>query len=86
MYNGYKNFQTWSIFAYISNEESVYFHYQAVLKELGTDDKAAELAEVLRHDFKEELPEDIKSPYNKILEAALEDVDFIEVAKAFLDN
>lgn len=85
MYNGYKNFQTWSIFAYISNEESVYFHYQAVLKELETDDKTAEFARILQYDFTD-LPEDIKSPYNKILEAALEDVDFLEVAKAFMDN
>ena len=86
MYNGYKNFQTWSISCYISNEESVYFHYQDILKELeAAEDKAAELAKILQQDFTE-LPENIESPHREILSAALEEVDFLEVAKAFIDD
>ncbi len=82
MYNGYTNFQTWSIFAYISNEEPVYNHYQSLIADL--QDPAEDLARILQHDFTE-LPEGIRSPYREILAAALEDVNFPEVARAFID-
>lgn len=93
MYNGYKNYATWSIFNFISNNEESYNHYQSIYKDLleGGQETAIEgLAETLRADINaneviDPNERDINQLYNDILADALSDVDYMEVASAFTE-
>ena len=88
MYNGYKNYATWSVLNYISTDEAAYDHYQKAFKANGNDVKA--LAQVLQADFKAEKVIDANSStlnalYRDILEDSISEIDFDEVAEAFAD-
>lgn len=88
MYNGYKNYATWSILDYIVNNETAYNQYKALLLEKNNDIDA--LAAALSEDFKAEAVIDknagtANALYSDILENAISEVDFAEVAQALAE-
>lgn len=94
MYNGYKNYATWSLFNFLSNNEESYNHYQRIYSDLtatnDTETAIEELAEIFRADFKATDIIDMNAStkhglYKDILEDALEQVDFREVASSFVE-
>lgn len=92
MYNGFKNYVTWSVYNYISNNENEYFR---VVTTCANQPNGKPVKEII-YELKNELEDDFKKPgiidineseraglYADILDDALSEIDFMEVARAF---
>ena len=92
MYNGFKNYATWSIFNYISNSEKEYFNVLVLYEDNPENTPSQEII----YKIKNALEDDFKKPgiidineseraglYADILSDALSEIDFLEVAQAF---
>ena len=92
MYNGWTNFETFCCHLWLTNEESTYFYWTrtaaATLEESdGDQDKAAgKVADLLKEALTENMPEIDLNLYNDLLEAALQNINYVEVARAFLEK
>lgn len=95
-YNGWTNYETWCINLWLSNEEGLYHQAlelaQEVIEDQGTDSEALELAETFRN-WVDDLCEDIcpgsrsgASFVTDLLGAALSEVDWREIAGAWLED
>ena len=91
MYNGFKNYATWSVYNYISNNENEYFR---VVTTCANQPNGTTVKEII-YELKNELEADFKKPgiidineseraglYADILDDALSEIDFTEIAKA----
>ena len=91
MYNGFKNYATWSVYNYISNSEADYFRALVTC----TDQREGKPAQEIIYELKNALEDDFKKPgiidineseraglYADILDDALSEIDFAEIAKA----
>lgn len=92
MYNGWTNFETFCCHLWLTNEESTYFYWNrtaaAILEESdGDGDTAAgKVADLLKEALTENMPEIGLNLYNDLLEAALQNINYTEVASAFLEK
>lgn len=90
--NGWKNYETWACNLWLTNEEPVYRYWTAAAKETlkaenGDKTRAAyTLAERIKDELEDGAPEIGASLYADIMTAALQRIDYIEVATAFLDE
>ena len=89
MYNGFSNYSTWAVFNYISNREEDYNKYYSICERIrsGSGPDIYELKNALEDDFKKPGIIDINESeraglYADILDDALSEIDFMEVAKA----
>ena len=95
MYNGYKNYYTWALANFITNDEPTYKHYQAVLEQV----RYVIAPEKVQAAFAKSIQAEITDPnfidedssrfapfYKSVLVAALEEVDFEEVAAYFISE
>ena len=89
MYNGFSNYSTWAIFNYISNREEDYNKYYTLCQRIksGSGPDIYELKNALEDDFKKPGIIDINESeraglYADILDDALSEIDFTEIAKA----
>ena len=85
-YNGWKNYQTWSVYLVIGNNDDLYKKYTEIARQ--TKD-TTELARILKEDFVTEADEIFGTCesylcglFNSLLNNALNQVDWFEVAKA----
>lgn len=92
MYNGFfSNYATWSVYNYISNNENEYFK---VVTTCANQPNGKPVKEII-YELKNELEDDFKKPgiidineseraglYADILDDALSEIDFTEIAKA----
>lgn len=90
MYNGYTNYSTWAIFNYISSNEESYNKYYKLCDKIsaGTGPDIYALKNALEDDFKRPGIIDTNESeraglYADILDDALSEIDFMEVATAF---
>ena len=92
MYNGWANFETFCCHFWLTNEESTYFYWTrtaaAILEESdGDQDTAAgKVADLLKEALAENMPEIGLNLYKDLLEAALQNINYMEVARAFLEK
>ena len=93
MYNGFKNYATWSVYNYISNNEESYNKYYSLCEKIS---KAGIAGNEALYQVKNALEDDFKKPgiidineseraglYADILDDALSEIDFYDVARAF---
>jgi hypothetical protein len=101
-YNGWKNFETWCVHLWLTNEEDTYRYWRdearrhrdeagesKQVKEWGFSEAEAarlNLAEQLRDEIEDGTDMQTCSLYTDILNAALGVVDWPEVADAFLED
>lgn len=91
-YNGWKNYETWAVYTWLTNEEgserAVREKADEFLEGDGNEDAAArELAEWLKEDLESGVPEETDNTvYGDLLGAALSEVDWYELAEAFLEG
>ena len=90
-YQGWTNYETWTVNLWLENEESEYNYWQeqaaAVKREYKEDEQEFALADMLK-DSTEEGAEDAlneASVYSDLLGAAISEVNFGEIAKGLLD-
>lgn len=81
-YNGWTNYETWAV-----NEDSSYGYWTERARELkGKDDAITVLASELQDSFQEAIPEQVDGTvYRDLLDAALERVNWREIAKWLLE-
>ena len=101
-YNGWTNYETWAVNLWLENEERTYFYWRAqaeshrteaqacdeVKNGIWTTDEAAKfnLADQLKNELENESPISEASLYSDLLNAALTEVNWPEVAESFLDG
>ena len=88
--NGYKNFETWNCYNWLTVDESSVFKWEKAAKEaLETGGDKDEAAIILSKQIKEavesEAPELEPGLYIDLLNAALQEIDYVEVAAAFIE-
>ena len=90
MYHGFSSYSTWAVFNYISNREEDYNKYYSICERIrsGSGPDIYELKNALEDDFKKPGIIDINESeraglYADILDDALSEIDFMEVARAF---
>jgi hypothetical protein len=88
-YNGGTNYETWCVHLWLSNEEGSYRYWREEagrhLKE-DREDARGNLAEQLKSELEEASPLEEASLFSDLLNAALSEVDWHEVADAFLED
>lgn len=101
-YNGYKNYETWCVTLWLENDQSTYAYWREHARQqvataprsshmhngCWTADEAAKflLADQLKQEFDEANPLDKADVWADLLGAALDEVDWHEVADQFLTD
>lgn len=92
-YNGYTNYETWAVYAAITNNESLYNSWMMLARDLRTREKEENLAIDLKNHIKnqcslylQEVPILPKLFIEPLLMGAIEEVNFIEVANSLLED
>ena len=89
--NGYKNFETWNCYNWLTVDESSVFKWEKAAKEAlenggGDKDEAAIiLSKQIKEAVESEAPELEPGLYIDLLNAALQEIDYVEVAAAFIE-
>ena len=90
-YNGWSNYETWAVALWLGNEEATYKYWrmcaQACVRENKEFDQAkGSLAAMLRDEFQESAPDLGASLWADLLNSALGEVDWYEIAGDLLED
>ena len=101
-YNGYANYETWAVALWLGNDEGTYRYWRKaagdekrqapvcwrVREDVWPAQRAAtfRLADRIRDEVTEGAPDLPTSLYSDLLQAALSEVDWHEVAETFLED
>jgi hypothetical protein len=96
-YNGWKNYETWVVMLWIDNERGTYGHWRDAAREALRDAEPTPpltrresahfaLAARLQDETEESAPCLDAGPYADLLNAALAEVDWHEIAAALLED
>lgn len=99
-YNGWQNYETWAVKLWLDNDEGTYSYWRDRTREIwdasetGGNQFAADqsqrariaLAEALKDTIQEEAPDLGASMFADLLNAAIGEVDWYELANAFLQD
>jgi hypothetical protein len=88
-YNGWTNYETWAVSLWIDNEESSYRYWRQEAARYQQDiadkeDAICGLAGQLKQEISDEAPTDEPSVYSDLLNAALSEVNWAEIAENWL--
>lgn len=88
-YNGWSNYETWNVALWLDNDEGSYLHVREMAKN-AREDHSGEgleriaLAGAIEEMVKEAAPDLDASMYSDLLNAALSEVDWREIAEHIL--
>ena len=88
-YNGWANYETWCVHLWLTNEEGSYRYWREEAgrhRKKSGEDASGTLAEQLKNELEEASPIEEASLFSDLLNAALGEVDWFEVADAFLED
>jgi hypothetical protein len=88
-YNGWSNYETWCVHLWLTNEEGSYRYWKEEAERHRKEDRESErsnLAEQIRSEMDEAAPTEKASVFSDLLNAALSEVDWYEIADAFLEE
>lgn len=88
-YNGWANYETWCVHLWLTNEEGSYRYWREEAGRHwreGREEAAENLSEQLKSELEEASPVQEASLFSDLLTASLGEVDWFEVAEAFLED
>src|SRR4051794_7859283 len=88
-YNGWSNYETWCVHLWLTNEEGSYRYWKEEAERHRKEDRESErsnLAEQIRSELDEAAPTEKASVFSDLVNAALSEVDWHEIADAFLEE
>lgn len=92
-YNGWTNYETWNLALWIDNDQGSYEHWRErasqVLEDKGgpayIEEAACDLADELKSETEDNKPE-VSGFYGDVLNAAISEVNWYEIAMNWLDD
>lgn len=86
-YQGWNNYETWVVKLWLDNEQSTYFEVTGHAKEaIEAETQRYEFADWLKGYVEEMMPDLEASLASDLLRGALSDVDWFEIADAYLND
>jgi len=96
-YNGWANYETWCVNLWIGNEEPSYRHWNATAEDVWSDAESNDiltkseaarqcLADMLKIEIEDSRPELEASMWTDLMQAALSEVVWIDIADGLLEN
>jgi hypothetical protein len=86
-YNGWTNYETWVVKLWLDNEEPSYRYWTGEARRWkGQDGAVSGLAEQLKEELAEASPVNEPTLYGDLMNAALEEVNWLEIAESYLDE
>lgn len=99
-YNGYPNYETWTVSLWMDNDRSSCDHYRALAQAVSEQKRVANtdhltksqadavlLAQLLKDDFTDASPlSDAVTVYSDLLDAALSEVDWCWIARSLVEE
>lgn len=97
-YNGWRNYETWAVALWIDNEQGSYSYSREMVSdaveshaldpntEPGETVSVSDIADRLKDWIEESAPEMEASLYSDLLNAALSEVDWYEIAENYLEE
>jgi len=96
-HQGWRNYETWAVALWIDNEQSSQEYWQEIAEECYEDAResrgftkkeaaAGDLSQRLKDEFEEGVPELENGVYSDLLNAALSEVYWYEIAMSLLDD
>lgn len=92
-HNGWTNYETWAVALWLDNEESSYRYWRAVADETiqltkrpeeRREEAVTALADRIKDEILDGIPSTVTGFYADLLQAALEEVNWLEIAENFL--
>ena len=84
-YNGWKNYPTWAVNLWLSNDEGTYNHVSETIAECAGETRRVDAADWLRDFVRGNTELDEASMRSDLLGYALDQVDWLEIADAWLE-
>lgn len=90
-YNGWSNYETWNVKLWIDNEEGSYNYWRENVQQAwedsdhDKDDTIRKVADMLKDEHEQNTPETV-GVYADLLNAALSEVDWYEIASAMVED
>jgi hypothetical protein len=87
-YSGWRNYETWVVKLWIDNDESSYNYWQERAKELRKEgmEYILSLSDELKNAFDEDSPLEDAGVYTDLLNSALGEVNWYEIAESILEE
>ena len=86
-YNGWANYETWNVKLWLDNDEGVYRTINTEAQHLkGLPNDVSKLADFIKDYVEENTPDLGSSCYADLLNASLSEVDYYQIAEAYLED
>ena len=83
-YNGWKNRETWAVYTWLTNDEVAHHNAMELVQGKSPEQAAVALRDRLEEEAARRIPQ--ASLWADLIQGALSEVDWLEVAKALLEE
>ena len=89
-YNGWTNYETWNFKMWLDNDKKSYFKIQSLVNSVieteREKDQVLKMSELLKMECMNNEPNLKPSFYSDVLSASLKEVNFYEIAEAYIED